>query len=94
MVLGERLLEIWGNAHFDITTDVADGPKPRTANFRGASKCCSQSIIRHETREPWKPSNSIKKESKIRSYLVNESEFKSINERVDIHYTFVAKSDL
>ena len=94
MILGERPVEIWESTHSNITTNVTDGPKPCTADFRGASKGCCQGISRHETREPWKPPNPIKKECKIRSYLVNEIEFKSINERANIHYTFVAKSDL
>lgn len=77
--------------NFEITADVAYSPKPRGTDFRGASECYCQFDIRHETREPWKPANSIKEESKIGSYLA--SEFKSTYEQVDIHYTFVAKSD-
>lgn len=79
--------------HFEITTDVAYGPKPRAADFRGTSKCYCQSIVRHETREPWNPANSIEEESQIRSYLVSRFESISMYERVDVLYTFVAKSD-
>lgn len=79
----ERLVEMDETTHFDITTDVANDPKPPWSNFYGPSKCCCQSIIRHDTREPWKPANPIKEKSKIRSHLPSGSEFKLIYERVN-----------